>query len=47
MKNIYVVIDRQTKIIVGRYKTLKSAKRKADKLDNVYGGYRYYIDLDL
>lgn len=39
---MYNVIDRQTGKIVGTYKTLKTARRAVDRLDNVYGGYRYH-----
>lgn len=37
----YYVIDKQTKGIVGRYKTGVSASNAVDKKDNAYGGYRY------
>ena len=39
---MYQVIDRQTKKVVGIYKTLKSASRAVDRLDNAYGAYRYF-----
>lgn len=40
----FVIIDRQTKLQVGgEYATYKRAKGKADRLDNAYGGYRYYV----
>lgn len=41
-KYMYEVIDRQTKYVISVHKTLKSANRKVDKLDNIYGGYRYF-----
>jgi len=40
---MYKVIDRKTNRTVGTYKDYKRAKNKADKLDNQYGGYRYYV----
>jgi hypothetical protein len=41
---MYRVIDRQTKLFTkGLYKTFRSAKRAADRLDNAYGAYRYYV----
>lgn len=39
----YLVIDVQTKAIVGTYKTAKRARRAADKLDLGYGAIRYYV----
>jgi len=39
---MYEVIDRQTGKQVGIYKTHKTARRAVDRLDNAYGGYRYY-----
>lgn len=39
---MYEVIDRHTGYVMGVYSTLKRAIRKVDKLDNEYGGYRYY-----
>ena len=40
---IYQVIDKKTKDVLGTYKSRKIAVRKADKLDNAYGGYRYGV----
>lgn len=40
---MYQVIDKQTGKIMGEYKTAVSARRRADKLDNQYGGYRYFV----
>jgi hypothetical protein len=42
IKTMYQVIDRQTKKVMGTYKTRKAAKRAVDRLDNEYGAYRYY-----
>lgn len=39
---MYEVIDRKTGSRMGVYKTLKSACRAVDRLDNEYGGYRYF-----
>jgi hypothetical protein len=39
---LYLVIDRLTGEVVTRCKTLKGASRSVDRLDNAYGGYRYY-----
>lgn len=35
------VIDRHTRCVVGTYRSLKAARRRVDRLDNAYGGYRY------
>lgn len=37
----YYVIDRQTKKVIGRYKSGSKASSIVDKKDNEYGGYRY------
>jgi hypothetical protein len=42
---MYQVIDRQTGNVIGTYKTRVSASRAVDRLDNAYGGYRYYAKL--
>ena len=39
----YQVIDRHTQSIIGTYKSRKRATNKADKLDNIYGAYRYKV----
>jgi len=39
----YEVIDGKTQEVVGRYNTLRKASRRADKLDNIYGGHRYHF----
>jgi hypothetical protein len=39
---MFQVIDRQTGKIMGTYKTSRAASRAVDRLDNEYGGYRYY-----
>ena len=38
---MYQVIDTHTKQVVSTHKTLKSASRKCDRLDNEYGAVRY------
>ena len=40
---MYQVIDKQTKSVMGTYKSKITAGKKADRLDNIYGGYRYYV----
>jgi hypothetical protein len=42
---MYMVIDRKTgdKIGKGSYQSIKRARNKRDKLDNEYGGYRYFV----
>lgn len=42
---MYRVIDRQTNKVMGIYKTLRSACRAVNRLDNIYGGYRYQKQL--
>jgi|HubBroStandDraft_6_1064221.scaffolds.fasta_scaffold6508927_1 hypothetical protein len=40
----YVVIDKQTRQQVrGPYATRVRASRMVDRLDNEYGGYRYFV----
>jgi NhaP-type Na+/H+ and K+/H+ antiporter len=39
---MYEVVDRKTNVIMGKYKTRQSARRAVDRLDNAYGGYRYF-----
>lgn len=39
----YLIIDSQTETVVGRYKSLRSAERKVDKLEKEYGGCRYSV----
>jgi len=41
----YQVIDKKDGTIMGTYGTRKGADRKADQLDNEYGGYRYKVQL--
>lgn len=43
----FKVIDRQTNQTVGTYTSEKRAKTKRDKMDNAYGGYRYYVKFEL
>lgn len=40
---MYKIIDKQTGLTVGAFKNRRTARNKADKLDNIYGGYRYYV----
>jgi hypothetical protein len=40
---MYQVIDNRTKAIIGVYKTLRRANRKADQLDLIYGAIRYQV----
>jgi len=40
---MFFVIDRTTKARMGCYQTLKRARARADKLDNIYGGYKYIV----
>lgn len=40
---MYQIIDKQTGLTMGTYKNRKTARNKADKLDNQYGAYRYYV----
>lgn len=40
----YRIYDHHTKYFVGGiYTTFKRALSKADKLDNIFGGYRYSV----
>ena len=41
----YIVIDKQTGLPANKreYKSRQGARRAADKLDNIYGGYRYTV----
>ncbi len=40
----YYVMDRKTKKPVGKpYKNKNRARTRVDQLDNIYGGYRYYV----
>ncbi len=39
----YQVIDARTGNIMGVYINRTMARRKVDRLDNEYGGYRYFI----
>lgn len=40
---MYEVIDSKTGNRMGIYKTLKSARRAANRLDNEYGSHRYSL----
>jgi hypothetical protein len=41
---LYLVVDRQTGLQVGKPYTSKSrARNRVDKLDNEYGAYRYTV----
>lgn len=39
----YQIIDNQTQLVRGTYKSASTARRKADKLDNEYGAVRYVV----
>ena len=41
IKDLYVVIDRQTGAVVSKPMSFKAAIRSVDKRDNAYGGYRF------
>lgn len=41
----YQVVDKKDGTVMGTYGTRKGADRKADQLDNEYGGYRYKVQL--
>ncbi len=43
----YLVIDRQTNEIVGTFTSEKRARTRRDKLDNAYGGYRFYVKFEM
>ncbi len=36
-----IVIDRHANRVVGKYTTIKDARRAVDKKDNEYGGYKH------
>lgn len=40
---IYAVVDSHSKQVLSWHATRKFAQRKADRLDNQYGAYRYYV----
>ena len=41
---MWEIIDRMTGLRVGKsYKNKLRAANRADKLDNEYGGYRYFV----
>lgn len=40
---MYLVIDSQTGVTVGKAKTSKGAHRIADRKDTAYGAVRYYV----
>jgi len=40
---IYGVFDTKTQMIVAQYDSRKKASRRADKLDDNYGAYRYIV----
>lgn len=40
---MYEVLDRQTKNVVGTYKTLKAASNAANRKDLQYGAIRYMV----
>ena len=39
----YQVVDKQTGAVKGMYVSRIRARNRADKLDNEYGAYRYYV----
>lgn len=39
----YQIIDRQTGLVVGEAKTLKGARRSANRRDLAYGAIRYGV----
>lgn len=44
MNYVYVIIDTHTGLQVGgEYKSRNRAARRVDRLDNEYGGYRYFV----
>lgn len=42
-KKMYEVVDTQTGKVIGKYTTLRGARRAFDRLDNAYIGCRYQI----
>ena len=41
---MFAIYDTHTKATTGKvYKTIQTARRAADRLDNQYGGYRYIV----
>jgi hypothetical protein len=42
MNTKYEVVDRHTGKVMGTYSTLRRALHRVDRLDNEYGGYRYF-----
>lgn len=44
---VYKVIDLQTNQVMGTYKVMRRAYRRADKLDLEYGAIRYYVKPEL
>lgn len=41
---MFAIIDRQTRKQIGKpYKCRKRARRRRDRLDNEYGGYKYIV----
>lgn len=41
IKDLYVVIDRQSGAVVSKPMSFKAAIRSVDRRDNAYGGYKY------
>jgi len=39
----YTIYDTHTRTTKGIYKNVRTARSKADKLDNIYGAYRYKV----
>lgn len=41
---MYEIVDKKTGLVVGKpYSSRQRARTRADKLDNEYGAYRYYV----
>lgn len=43
MTSLYQLVGNMSGRVVGTYKTLRAASRRADHLDNVYGAVRYIV----
>lgn len=38
----YEIVDRHTKAVVGKAKSLRAAMNSVNRRDNAYGAYRYF-----
>lgn len=45
-KALYQVIDSHTQAVVATCKTRAGARRSADRRDQAYGGYRFFVKAD-